>query len=115
MFGGLSRRPTKPGQPISVRTVERIVRRAAARAGVTKEACCRTLRRSYAVQCLRDGMDVVRLRDYLGHQHVESTLAYGRYLRPKAVDDMGVSAFRLVPLESSSFSTAVSAVQCNAP
>ena len=73
VFAGLSRRLvrrslgeggslTKPDlsekPPISTRTVERIVRRAAAAAGITKEACCRTLRRSYAVQCLRDGMDV---------------------------------------------------------
>lgn len=52
-----------------MRTVERIVRRAAVSAGIMKEVCCRTLRRSYAVQCLRDGMDVASLRQNLGHKY----------------------------------------------
>ena len=57
-------------RPVSTRTVERIVRNAAVAAGLTdKEVNCRTLRRSYAVQCLRDGMDVETLRDSLGHKY----------------------------------------------
>ena len=100
-----------------MRTVERIVRRAATAAGVTKEACCRTLRRSYAVESLRAGMNVVQLRDCLGHQHVESTLAYCRYLPPKATDCLGVGAagLRLPPLASSPFSPALAAIQSSAP
>jgi site-specific recombinase XerD len=100
VFAGLSRRsicvkpdrsrpkPAKPdvlaGSPVSTRTVERIVRHAAVAACLTtKEVNCRILRRSYAVQCLRDGMDVEKLRDSLGHLHVDSTLVYCRYLAPK--------------------------------
>ena len=67
---------------MSVRTVERIVSRAARKAGLTQSVCCTTLRRSYAVQCLREGMDVCRLRESLGHQHLETTLQYERYLSP---------------------------------
>ena len=111
VFGG-----ARSGQPISVRTVERIVRRAAARAGVTKKVCCRTLRRSYAVQCLSDGMNVVELRANLGHQHVESTLAYSRYLRPMTARSILVqSAFRPASVEASSFPPALGAIQSNAP
>ena len=39
-----------------------------------------TLRRSYAVQCLRDGMNVREVQECLGHQHLETTLQYRRYL-----------------------------------
>ena len=102
---------------LSVRTVERIVRRAAVRAGVTKEACCRTLRRSYAVECLRGGMNVVQLRDYLGHQNLESTLAYGRYLPPGAANSsgMGAPALCLTPGAPSSFPPALATIQTSAP
>jgi len=142
VFAGLSRRSlTKPdrskrksgkpalpeGHPVSTRTVERIVRRAATLAGITKEACCRTLRRSYAVQCLRDGMDVEKLRDSLGHKHVDSTLAYCRYrtpnratlwfvgLAPKIGEGKTVGALRLAPLPCTAFPPALGAIQCSAP
>ena len=73
---------SRPGRPVSARTMERIVRRAAQRAGIAKEANCRTLRRSYIVDCLRDGMNIAELGENLGHRYLESTLAYERYLLP---------------------------------
>jgi integrase/recombinase XerD len=94
VFAGLYRRsPTKPEPSsrlsgrsltkpdplfISVRTVERIVRRAAQNAGLTKHVCCTTLRRSYTVQCLRDGMNARELQENLGHKLLETTLDYSR-------------------------------------
>jgi hypothetical protein len=45
-------------------------------------------------------MNPIDLRNNLGHQHVESTLAYVRYLPPTAPDTLGTdfSAFRLPPV-----------------
>ena len=97
------------------RTVERIVRRAATLAGISKEVCCRTLRRSYAVQSLRDGVDVESLRDSLGHLHVESTLAYCRYLVPKTGEGKAAGALRPAPLPCTAFPPALGAIQCSAP
>ena len=93
------------------------MRRAAVRAGVTKEACCRTLRRSYTVQCLRDSMNVAELSVDLGHKHVESTLAYSRYVPAKDAGSLGAGApaLCLPPLESCSFSPALAAIQSSAP
>ena len=105
----------KRNHPVSIRTVERIVRRAATLTGLTKEVCCRTLRRSYAVQCLRDGMDVENLRNSLGHLHVESTLVYCRYLPPKAGEVKAVGAMRQAPLSCTAFPPALSTIQCSAP
>jgi len=73
------------GQPICARTAERIVSRAARKAGLAKEVCCTTLRRSYAVQCLRDHMDVCRLQQNLGHKYLQTTMDYYRYLLPRDV------------------------------
>jgi integrase len=114
--------------PVSTRTVERIVRHAAVAAGLTtKEVNCRTLRRSYAVQCLRDGMDVEKLRDSLGHLHVDSTLAYCRYrtpnratlwfvgLTPKTGEGKDVWVNRQAPLPCVAFTPAVGTIQCSAP
>jgi len=70
-------------RPLSARTVERVVRAAARKAGLAKAVCCMTLRRSYAVQCLRDGMEVSRVQQNLGHRHIESTLLFRRYLLPE--------------------------------
>jgi integrase/recombinase XerD len=121
VFAGRPRRkPAKSdlpaGSPVSTRTVERIVRHAAVAAGLTtKEVNCRTLRRSYAVQCLRDGMDVEKLRDSLGHLHVASTLTYCRYLAPKMGEAKDVWVTRQVPLPCVAFSPAVGTIQCSAP
>ena len=59
--------------------------RAARKAGLAKEVCCMALRRSYAVQCLRDNMELCRLQHDLGHKYVETTLEYCRYLLPRGV------------------------------
>jgi integrase len=118
LFGRSTTQPeTQSGRPFCARTLQRIVRHAAAKAGLTKEVCCRTLRRSYAVQCLRDGMNVRQLQESLGHQHVETTLQYCRYLPPKAANnsDALFCEFRLQPLEPSPFAPALAAIQCSAP
>ena len=113
--------PVFPGarndRPLSVRTAERIVRRAAVRAGLTKEVTCRALRRSYAVECLRAGASPIDLRNNLGHRHIESTLAYARYLPPKAPATLGAdfSPFRLPPVVAPGLTPAAATTQPAAP
>jgi integrase len=58
------------------------VRRAAALASLPQAVTATTLRRSYIVQCLRDGANVRALQDCLGHRHLATTLDYRRYLLP---------------------------------
>jgi site-specific recombinase XerD len=44
--------------------------------GVKKEVHTHTLRHSYATHLLEDGMDIITLKDLLGHQNLETTLEY---------------------------------------
>ena len=60
-------------------------------------------------------MDVEKLRDSLGHKHVDSTLAYCRYLAPKIEEGKAAGALRLVPLPCTAFPPALGAIQCSAP
>ena len=60
----------------SQRGVQWAVKQAAKAAGVIKEVHVHTLRHSYATHLLEDGMDIVTLKDLLGHQNLETTLEY---------------------------------------
>ncbi|MDA0578476.1 MAG: tyrosine-type recombinase/integrase [Verrucomicrobia bacterium] len=100
----------KPGGALSVRTVERVVQRAARKAGLIKVVTPMSLRHSFAVQSLRDGMAERELQETLGHQWIDTTLAYRRYIVPSHVIS---PADRLSPdvLERRSVSTPATARQ----
>ena len=54
-----------------------LMRRAVKRAGINKErVCLHTLRHSFATHLLEDGMDIVSIKELLGHTRVEHTLVY---------------------------------------
>lgn len=60
----------------SQRGVQWAVKQVAKAAGVKKEVHVHTLRHSYATHLLEDGMDIMTLKDLLGHQNIETTLEY---------------------------------------
>lgn len=60
----------------SQRGVQWAVKQVAKAAGVKKEVYVHTLRHSYATHLLEDGMDIITLKDLLGHQNIETTLEY---------------------------------------
>lgn len=71
------------GAHLSGRTVQRIVREAAKRAGVDKPVSAMTLRHAYAVHLLDRGLSVPELMQRLGHKRVETTLIYESCRLPK--------------------------------
>lgn len=60
----------------SQRGVQWAVKQVAKAAGVKKEVHTHTMRHSYATHLLEDGMDIMTLKELLGHQNIETTMEY---------------------------------------
>jgi integrase/recombinase XerD len=60
----------------SQKGVQWAVKEAAKRAGVTKNVCVHTLRHTFATHLLEDGIDIVSLKELLGHENIETTMIY---------------------------------------
>jgi len=56
--------------------VQRAVKKAVRVAGVTKAASCHTFRHSFATELLRDGHDIRKVQDLLGHKDIRVTMIY---------------------------------------
>lgn len=64
------------GHRLGVRGVQKIVARAAQRAGLTKQATPHTLRHTFATHLSAEGMDVRVVQELLGHSRLETTQVY---------------------------------------
>jgi integrase/recombinase XerD len=60
----------------STKTAQRIVRRVANRAMITKPVTPHTLRHTFAVNCVKRGVSTASLKKILGHDRLETTEIY---------------------------------------
>lgn len=60
----------------SQKGVQWAVKEAAKRAGIRKEVHVHTLRHTFATHLLEDGLDIVTLKNLLGHENIETTMLY---------------------------------------
>jgi site-specific recombinase XerD len=71
------------GLPLGKGTIQQSFRRAMRETKINKEASVHTLRHSYATHLLEDGLDIVTIKELLGHSNIETTM---RYLHVAKVD-----------------------------
>lgn len=65
-----------PHGPMSTRGVTWAVNEAVKKAGIKKNVSCHTLRHSYATHLLEMGLDIMSIKELLGHERIETTLIY---------------------------------------
>jgi len=71
-----------PGSPLSVRGMQWALREAVKKCKLQKGITLHTLRHSYATHLLEFGMDIVSIKELLGHERIETTLVYLHVARP---------------------------------
>jgi site-specific recombinase XerD len=60
----------------SSRGVQWVVKTVSKEAGIIKDVHTHTLRHTYAVHLLEDGLNIVTLKNLLGHENIETTMEY---------------------------------------
>jgi site-specific recombinase XerD len=74
---------TAEGEQLSRRVVHRQVQRLAKRVGIKKRVHPHTFRHAFAVEMLREGIDIVTIQRSLGHTSLATTETYLRSLEPR--------------------------------
>jgi site-specific recombinase XerD len=70
------------GEAMSQRGTQWVVYQAVKRAGIRKEVHTHTLRHSYATHLLEQGVNILTIKELLGHAHIETTMAYLHIAQP---------------------------------
>ena len=74
--GWLFPSPASAAKHLTSRAVQMSIKAAAARAGIVRRVTPHKLRHTAATKLLRSGMDIICLRDFLGHSSVSTTQIY---------------------------------------
>lgn len=67
---------TKDTFGMSERTIQRLVRKVAKQAGITKPVSPYILRHTFGATCIRKGMSIVTVSKILGHKRLETTMIH---------------------------------------
>lgn len=76
-------RGKKPGTRLTIRTLERIVKKYAILTGLPLTTVCHTLRHSFATDLLKKGVDLRIVQEFLGHKNVATTQIYTHVTKPQ--------------------------------
>lgn len=61
-----------------------VVKNAARQAGITKDIYPHILRHSFATHLLERGVNIIHIKDLLGHKRIETTLVYLQVGQPQS-------------------------------
>ena len=73
---------TKNGKQFSARGIQRIISQAVKDADIRKTAGAHTLRHSYATHLLENGVDLLTIKNVLGHARIQTTMVYLHVAKP---------------------------------
>lgn len=73
------------GNRLSDRSLRRIIDRYSAKAGLNKEISPYTFRHTFAIHMLKHGMDILFLKELMGHVTIDSTKMYESMLNSKSI------------------------------
>lgn len=73
---------TGPGIPLSVKGMQWALSQARKKCKLQKGVTLHTLRHSYATHLLEYGMDIVSIKELLGHERIETTMVYLHVAKP---------------------------------
>jgi site-specific recombinase XerD len=73
----------EPGTPMSVRGIQWALREAVKKCKLQKGITLHTLRHSYATHLLEFGMDILTIKDLLGHERIDTTMIYLHVAKPR--------------------------------
>jgi site-specific recombinase XerD len=71
----------KQGEPMGRKSIQWIVNEAVRKAGLKKDVTCHTLRHTFATHLLEDGVDILTIKEQLGHTRIQTTLIYTHIAR----------------------------------
>jgi integrase/recombinase XerD len=74
--------PLKPGTPLSVRTIQRVMARYLRQAHITKPYSPHALRHTFATQLLNAGAPLEVVKEVMGHRSIGMTLRYTQRYEP---------------------------------
>lgn len=72
------------GNAFSQRGTQWVVSQAVKKAGVVKDVSVHTLRHTYATHLLEQGVNILTIKELLGHAHIDTTMMYLHLARPTA-------------------------------
>lgn len=73
----------EPGTPLSVRGMQWALREAVKKCKLQKGITLHTLRHTYATHLLEFGMDILSIKELLGHQRITTTMIYLHVAKPR--------------------------------
>lgn len=73
----------KRGEPMSIRSMQWIFRETARKCKIQKSVSLHSLRHSYATHLLEFGMDILSIKELMGHARIQTTMIYMHVAEPR--------------------------------